>query len=152
MKCWLVGSMALLLCAPMASAQDDAQRIEKRLHEFLAGVSAGDATVHQWFWAEDLVYTSSSGERFGKAQILAPVEADAEAGAEPAAQPAPLYRAEQVDVRIYDDAAVLAFRLVAESKDAVSAETGTTAYWNTGTLLRRDGQWVVVAWQATRIP
>lgn len=152
MKKWLALSLALLLCAPMASAQDDARRIEQRLHEFLAGVSVGDAQVHQWFWAEDLVYTSSSGERFGKAQIIAPPAAQAEAEAGSAAQPAPVYRAEEVDVRVYDDAAVLAFRLVAESKDATSAETGVTAYWNTGTLLRRDGQWVVVAWQATRIP
>jgi hypothetical protein len=25
-------------------------------------------------------------------------------------------------------------------------------YYNTGTFLRRDGEWRVVAWQATRIP
>jgi len=154
MNRWLGGFLTVLLCAPVASAQDDAQRIEQRLHEFLAGVSAGDAQVHQWFWAEDLVYTSSSGERFGKAQIIAPEEPAAEATAEATAtaQANPVYRAEDVDVRVYDDAAVLAFRLVAESRDMATAEISTTAYYNTGTLLRRDGQWVVVAWQATRIP
>lgn len=153
MNRWHGSLLALLLCAPVASAQDDAQRIEQRLHEFLAGVSAGDPQVHQWFWAEDLVYTSSSGERFGKAQIIAPEEAAAEAtAAEATAQANPVYRAEDVDVRVYDDAAVLAFRLLAESTDVDSAEVSTIAYYNTGTLLRRDGQWVVVAWQATRIP
>ena len=28
----------------------------------------------------------------------------------------------------------------------------TLNYFNTGTFLRRDGLWQVVAWQATRIP
>jgi hypothetical protein len=25
-------------------------------------------------------------------------------------------------------------------------------YWNTGTFVKRDGEWRVVAWQATKIP
>jgi hypothetical protein len=144
---WSARVLALVLVAqPVFAqdglAQDDAQQIEQLLHRFLAGVSAGDGEVHQWWWAEDLVYTSSGGTRFGKAAITAP-EPQAEA---PDNEPSPVYSAEEVDVRLYGDSAVLAFKLVS------LLDADRTEYYNTGTLLRRAGEWQVVAWQATRIP
>jgi len=57
------------------------------------------------FWAEDLVYTSSVKTRANKAEILAgcgetvPDEEDGEA---------PPYHAEDVDIRLYGDTAVVA--------------------------------------------
>ena len=40
------------------------------LHAFLAGASRNDPAVHDRFWSERLVYTSSTGARFGKAEIM----------------------------------------------------------------------------------
>lgn len=140
--------LVVSLWVPMAMAQDDAQRLEERLHAFLAGVTAGDASVHEWFWADDLVYTSSAGERIGKSNILASTSASAEE----VTTLMPAYRAEAVDVRVYGDAAVVAFRLVSEMPATESGDRVVEEYFNTGTFLRRDGDWSAVAWQATRIP
>jgi hypothetical protein len=44
----------------------------------------------------------------------------------------------------------VAFRLVGTTtKDG---KTEVSRYLNTGTFLKRDGKWQVVAWQATKIP
>jgi len=54
-------------------------------------------------------------------------------------------------VRIKDlgDWAVVNFKLVAKTEK--DGKTETANYRNTGTFRRRDGQWQVVAWQATKI-
>jgi hypothetical protein len=150
MKTLMTLCCVALTCAT-ALAADDAKRIETLLHRFLAGVSDHDRSVHEWFWSEELVYTASSGQRFGKAEILAPGEAGDDEG-EPEAGPSPQYRADDVDIRVYGETAVLAFRLIASvPAENVGAPT-TMMYYNTGTLVKRDGDWSVVAWQATRIP
>lgn len=129
----------------LADADRDRQDITAMLADFLANV--GDVAVHERFWADDLVYTSSSGTRFGKQDIL-----DGMRGAPPEDPDAPqvVYSGRDVDVRLFGDMAVLAFRLVATSGDEVA--DSTEQFFNTGTLVRRDGRWQVVAWQATRIP
>ena len=48
---------------------------------------------------------------------------------------ATVYTAEDVDIRVYGDAAVVAFRLVGTSANEVQE------YFNTGTFLRRSGDW-----------
>jgi hypothetical protein len=40
-----------------------------------ADESRNDAAAHERFWAEELIYTGSSGKRIGKADILADVRA-----------------------------------------------------------------------------
>ncbi|HWW74504.1 MAG TPA: hypothetical protein VNZ44_03860, partial [Pyrinomonadaceae bacterium] len=47
----------------------DAAELTRLLNEFLAGAGRNDAAAHERFWAEDLVYTGSSGRRVGKADI-----------------------------------------------------------------------------------
>jgi hypothetical protein len=133
----------LLLAWPLAVAASESTRteLEQLLHDFMAGASVNDAAVHDRFWAEELVYTSSSGARFDKAHIM---QSLAEAGASDA--PLVTYRAEAIDTRLYGDMAVIAFQLVGEGPDEVAR------YWNTGTFRRFDGRWQAVAWQATRIP
>ena len=128
-----------LVTAPVAA---DVDTLTGMLHEFLA--NADKASAHQKFWAEDLVYTSSSGLRFGKADIMQGFE-----GAEESDEaPAVVYTGEEVDVRLYDDMAVVAFKLVGTASDG----SQTQYYFNTGTFLQRDGEWRVIAWQATKIP
>jgi len=58
-------------------------------------------------------------------------------------------------VHEYGDTAVVAFRLVAltahDEGKAGMAKMESESYRNTGTFLRRNGKWQVVAWQATKI-
>lgn len=127
-----------------AQAQDDAEVLTTMLQDFLATADTREA--HARFWADDLVYSSSAGLRFGKADILQGFDSpDEEASSEPAAI---VYSGEEIDVRLYDDVAVVAFRLVGTPADG----SEPLHYYNTGTFLKRDGVWKVVAWQATRIP
>ena len=121
------------------------------LHHFLAHSSTEAA--HQRFWADDLVYSSSAGLRFGKAEILAGYESsgEEEEASTSDEEPPMVYSGEEVDVRVYGDMAVVAFKLVGTpTNEAAGADV--LYYYNTGTFLKRDGIWQVVAWQATKIP
>ena len=104
----------------------DVDELTAMLHEFLA--AADEEHAHERFWAEDLVYSSSAGE-----------------------PPAIIYTGEEVDVRVYGDTAVVAFKLVGTPTDE-SDEGSILNYFNTGTFVKHDGVWKVVAWQATKIP
>ena len=136
---------AMWLCAAPSAAQgnEDETALAALLQDFLA--RAGERAAHERFWSPDLVYTSSSGTRFGKADILAGFDAEA---AEDSDDAEVRYSGEDVDIRLYDDVAVVAFRLVGTPADG----TEVSSYFNTGTFLKRDGEWRVIAWQATRIP
>ncbi|MGW8370560.1 MAG: nuclear transport factor 2 family protein, partial [Gammaproteobacteria bacterium] len=128
----IFGLAGLFLACAVAAADDEIGAISAMLDEFLA--HAGEAQAHERFWAEDLVYTSSRGTRTDKAEIMASFD-NAESAAERAAGPD--YRAEDVDIRLYDDMAVLAFRLVGTATKE-SGETEVQNYFNTGTLQKRD--------------
>lgn len=130
---------------PAASASDE-EDLTQMLHEFLAG--SATAAAHERFWAKDLVYTSSRGTRTNKAEIMQRFsDRDNDAGDEPGAA----YTAEDIQIQLYGTAAVVAFRLVGTPADG-DTESPVQYYFNTGTFLKRDGIWQVVAWQATRIP
>jgi hypothetical protein len=139
----------LLLLAPSVCAQTapDAAELTALLKEFLAGASRNDATVHERFWADDLIYTGSSGRRVGKADIMRDVRS---APAPKAGDPATLYSAEDIRIQQYGDTAVVAFRLVGTTDRDGKAEVAS--FLNTGTFLRRKGKWQAVSWQATRLP
>ena len=141
-------AVALLAVVNVAPAHATGERgeLSRMLDDFLA--AAHLETAHDRFWAEDLVYTSSDGSRFGKADIMSGF--DPQTGSGDAVEPPVVYAAEEVDVRLYGAMAVVAFKLVATPADASAA--GRTYYYNTGTFLKRDGAWRVVAWQATKIP
>ena len=139
----------VLLSAAGAWAQGapDAAELTRLLNEFLAGAGRNDAAVHDRFWAEDLVYTGSSGRRVGKAEIMRDVRS---APAPKPEDPKTLYAAEDVRIQQYGDTAVVAFRLVATTERGGKAEVAS--FLNSGTFLRRNGKWQVVNWQATRLP
>lgn len=131
-----------LFAAPLANAQDGEKTILKdKLNSFLAGQTRQH---HDSFWAEDLVYTSSNGTRFNKATIMAGFDGKEQAPADDAKV---TYSADEIDIRIYEDMAIVAFRLIAR-EDGVMKQT----YFNTGTFVKRDKGWRAVAWQATIIP
>lgn len=139
--------LSVLVVPPGALADEGSA--EHELHElldaFLAGASVNDVEMHDRFWAENLVYTSSAGKRRGKAEIIASLRAEAEAGNDP--EGLPEYRGEDVSIRVFGEFAVITFRLVAEMPDG-----GVSEYFNTGVFALRDGLWKAFTWQATRIP
>jgi len=141
--------LVVLLMASTTIAQSaaDAAELTKLLNDFLAGASTSDATMHDRFWADDLIYTGSGGRRRGKAEIMRDVRSA------PAAKPddsITVYSAEDTRVQLYGNTAVLAFRLVATTKRAGMTEVGN--YLNSGTFVKRDGKWQVVNWQSTKVP
>jgi len=143
-RCLISLLAALLLCGPGSARGDDAsQDLTQLLRDFLDGASRNDLAAHQRFWADDLVYTSSAGSRTNKAEILASLKEPPDPAEEPLA-----YSAEDVRIHQYGNMAVVAFRLV--GTPAGKAGGSPLYYLNTGTFLRRDGEWRAVAWQATR--
>jgi len=136
-----------------AQSAPDAPELTKQLNDFLAGAGRNDIAMHDRFWADELIYTSALGRRKGKADIMR--ELREESGKAPAATPTPaegttVYTAEEVRVQQYGDTAIVAFKLVATT-DKAGAKT-VANYFNTGTFLKRNGKWQVVAWQATALP
>jgi hypothetical protein len=141
-------TLALAMLFMQSATASDIEELTAMLQDFLA--NSNKEAAHERFWAEYLVYSSSAGLRFGKAEIMEGF--DSNTGADDAdAEPAVKYVGEDVDVRVYDDAAVVAFKLVGTPTDAASGAE-VLYYFNTGTFLKRDGVWKVVAWQATKIP
>ena len=151
MKRILVTSLSLLLLASALPAQTapDAADLTKLLNDFLAGASKNDLAMHDRFWADELVYTSALGRRKGKADIMRELREETKATPKPDEGTA-IYTAEDIRIQQYGDTAVVAFRLVATTD---KAGTKTVAnYFNTGTFLKRNGKWQVIAWQATALP
>jgi ketosteroid isomerase-like protein len=103
--------------------------------------------MHDRFWADDLIYTTSSGERKGKAEIMKEVRT--EVPADPGDEKN-LYSAEDIRIQQYGETAIVAFRLVGTTEKKGAKEVAN--YLNTGTFLKRDGKWQAVAWQATKMP
>lgn len=129
-----------------AQDQTEEEILESLLHEFLQGSSENDVNAHIRFWSDDLIYTSSAAERIGKEDILSSFED----GVEQPDSLLPEYFGDQIEIRIYGDTAIVAFRLNA----IILLETGGSdhfKYYNTGTFVKELGEWKVVAWHVTRI-
>ena len=122
-----------------------AAELTKLLNDFLAGAGTNDAAMHDRFWAEDLIYTGSSGRRRGKAEIMKDVRS---APVPKPGDPKTTYTAEDVRIQQYGNTAIVAFRLVATTQK--DDKTEVTNYLNSGTFLKRKGKWQVVCWQATK--
>jgi len=148
---WLISLIAALMLASMAHAGSAAtgpaaEELTRLLKEFLDGASRNDDAAHDRFWADDLIYTRSVGVRMGKAEILA----NARTGPHSATAEPTRYSAEDIRIQQYGDTAVVAFRLVGTMGSGEQAVV--MQYLNTGTFVRRGGEWRAVAWQSTRVP
>ncbi|MEM8548561.1 MAG: nuclear transport factor 2 family protein [Pseudomonadota bacterium] len=146
---------AFVLAAPDAAAgsgsRHDTQSraaLTTLLKEFLYEASYGRRAVHERFWHDDLVYTSSRGTRTDKPSILASMETgDANA------EPAQIFSGDNIQITVIEDMAIVAFRLIATpNPDAEVPAEATVYYFNTGTFVFQDSEWRAIAWQATRIP
>ena len=135
-------TFSLLLLISASVVADDAADLQAMLDAFLSGVTEAD--THDRFWAEDLIYTSSRGTRTTKADIMSGFTGADEGSS----AGGPEYSAEDVQIQVYGNSAIVAFRLVASPE----GDTSQQEYLNTGTFLKRNNEWSVVAWQATMIP
>lgn len=128
-------------------AATDEDELTRLLGEFLAGAGRNDPAVHERFWADDLIYTGSSGRRIGKAEIVKDVRSAPPPGPN---DPTTTYGAEDVRIQRYGTTALVAFRLVGTTTRRGASEVAH--YLNTGTFVKRDDRWRAVGWQATRVP
>jgi hypothetical protein len=138
---------AALLVSAIASADSPptsagARQVVALLHEFLAGAGSRDPALYERFFADDVVYTRSTGAFTTKSMIMDSVR-------KPSQDPETHFSAEDLTVRDFGETVVVAFRLV--GKTPHDGQVDTLLARDTGTFLRRNGRWQVVAWQATRI-
>jgi hypothetical protein len=145
--CSLILSLAAAFAANAQQAAPDAAELTRLLNEFLAGAGRNDAAVHDRFWADDLIYTRAAGARIGKAELMRGVRS---APAQKVGDGTTVYTTEDLQIQQYGKAAVVAFRLVGTTEK--SGETTVSKFLNTGTFIKRNGKWQVVAWQATAVP
>jgi len=147
MKTYLLLFLIFIIPATLLGQSDVEEKevLTELLNEFLEGASYNDAAIHDRFWAEDLIYTGSNGNRIAKADIMSGVNENPDRSEEPET----LYSADEIQIMLFDDVAVVAFKLVA---DFTESNEPTLYFYNTGTFLKRDGMWKAVAWQATSIP
>ena len=133
--------MIISASASVLAQKDNVEKvITKKLSNFLANVSNYD--VHNNFWADDLVYTSSSGARHGKETIMNGLSRDDK---NPLSGESP-YTAEDIEINVFENTAILTFTLVNSSGDQISK------FLNSGTFLYRNKDWKVACWQATKVP
>ncbi|HZE12360.1 MAG TPA: nuclear transport factor 2 family protein [Chthoniobacterales bacterium] len=151
MKRILLTSLSLILVVTALPAQTapESAELTKLLQDFLAGASKNDIAMHDRFWADELVYTSALGRRKSKADIMRELREETKAPPKPEEGTA-VYTAEDIRIQQYGDTAVVAFRLVATTDKAGNKTVAN--YFNTGTFLKRNGKWQVIAWQATALP
>lgn len=142
--------VAILLFGSSLAAQSAKSTAELTalLNEFLVGAGKNDAAIHEKFWADDLIYTRSAGVRINKEELMNGVRS---APAPKPDDPVTEYSAENVQIHLYGTTAVVAFKLVGKSakKDGTA---DVNEFLNTGTFVKRNGRWQVVAWQATAVP
>ena len=144
---FVILSFVSVLFAQVKTSAPDAAELTKLLNEFLAGASRNDAAIHDKFWADDLIYTRSAGVRTNKAEIMKGLRT---APAPKPDDPRTTYTAEEIRIQQYGKTAIVAFRLVGTTDDRGKIQIAK--FLNTGTFLKRNGKWQVVAWQSTRIP
>lgn len=145
---FLLAVLLVLLVKPtQAQPVSDEDQLTELLHWFMDGASRNDKEVHERFWADELIYTSSAGLRFGKEQIMSGFEVSRQLQE---VAPSITYTAHEIQINIYDNAAVVAFRMKGETMNTEGSSVAW--YLNSGTFLKRNNEWRVVNWQATRIP
>jgi ketosteroid isomerase-like protein len=132
--------------APSATVRE----ITAMLNQFLQIAAKNDVAGFDRFFADDVIYTHSAGTVTNKAEIMRSVTAGA--GRAPRLEVTTTYSAEDVTIHEYPDVAIAAFRLVSDEEHSAGKPPTITKYRNTGTFLRRNGRWQVIAWQSTKIP
>ncbi|WP_417683599.1 nuclear transport factor 2 family protein [Pseudidiomarina aquimaris] len=126
---------------PLSDAEQFA--VTSAVEDFLYGASVNDVQAHDKFWAPELTYTSSSGVRFGKAELM---DGMSNAKMLPKSEVTAWYTAEDIELKAFGPSIIINFTLV--STDVASGARET--FLNTGVMVERQGQWQAVNWNATR--
>src|SRR5437867_2275623 len=100
--------MMLIVLGAQAQTAPDAAELAKLLNEFLAGASRNDPSVHERFWADDLIYTGSAGRRRSKSEIMKDVRS---APPPKPGEPTTVFSAADIRIQQYGNTAIVAFRL-----------------------------------------
>lgn len=124
------------------------RELTEMLNQFLKDAAVNNAAGFDRFLADDVIYTRSAGSVTTKADIMKSVSAPRQ----PRPDTTTKFSAEDITVHEYGDTAIVAFRLVSDVEHGAAAPPTLTKYRNTGTFLRRNGRWQVIAWQSTKIP
>ncbi|MFL6468452.1 MAG: YybH family protein [Pyrinomonadaceae bacterium] len=150
MKRILFLSLISFVAAVSAASQTapDSAELTHLLNEFLAGAGKNDAVMHDRFWADDLIYTRSAGVRTNKEELMKGVRS---APPKREGDSTTVYTAEDIRILQYGNTAVVAFKLVSNTTKADGTKT-TGNNLNTGTFVKRKGEWRAVAWQSTVVP
>ena len=136
-----VVSVALGQTKNESSAQNNIDQELKRLEDdWLSSYLRGDKQVFDRIVAEDFTRTDESGKVATKAEERELVQA-------PPAGVTPSLTNEEMQVRVYGNAAILTGRIVAKVQENVSFQSRFT-----DTLIKRNGRWQVVARHYSRIP
>src|SRR5947209_4966577 len=113
------------------------------VRDFLKNVSKNERSTLDRFFANDILYTRGTGQVITKKDILS----DTENSTVPRANAT--YEGQDFQVHQYGDLAVVNFRLIMHATE--NDKPVTRRFRNTGTFMKRNGQWQAVAWQATPI-
>ena len=119
------------------------QELITLIQKFLSDVPRNERATIDRFFADDIVYTRGTGQVITKKDILA------DTGNSTAPRSNATYDGQDFQVHQYGDLAVVNFRLVMHATE--NDQPVTRAFRNTGTFMKRNGQWQVIAWQATPI-
>jgi hypothetical protein len=103
-----------------------------------------DREIFENFFADDVIYTSSTGITINKEEIMKILDVRSPNRFKGSCT------AEDITVHPYDDVVVVNFCMVMQSENRGRLEV--SYFRNTGTFVKRGGRWQVVAWQATRAP
>lgn len=141
---WAVGvGVPVRIAAQAQTAQAAPAQAEliALVQDFLKNVPKNERSTFDRFFADDIIYTRGTGQVVTKKDILA------EVGKETAPTANATFTGEDFNVHQYGDMAVVNFRLVMHATDSDKPVTRT--FRNTGTFMKRNGQWQAIAWQAT---
>jgi ketosteroid isomerase-like protein len=128
------------------SAEETAtvQQVTQLVRDFLAAVPKGEKQTFDNFFADDVIYTRSTGVTVTKADVIKNI------GVRATNEPQATFEADDFTVHPYGGTAVVNFRLVMHN--IVDGKQTTSYFRNTGTFLWRNHKWQVIAWQATKVP
>jgi len=134
-----------------AASSTTERELTAMLTQFLNDAGTNNPAGFDRFFADDLIYTRSAGATTTKADIMRSLNSPRAEITSAAPAPKSTFSAEDITIHPYGDTAIVAFRLVGRTEHP-DGKVEISNYRNTGTFLRRNGKWQVVAWQSTKMP
>jgi hypothetical protein len=113
------------------------------VQRFLGEVPKNERATFDRFFADDVIYTRGTGQVITKKSILG------DTGNPTVPRANATFTGEDFNVHQYGDLAVVNFKLVMHETN--NDKSVTRSFRNTGTFMKRNGQWQAIAWQATPI-